>query len=291
MTLRKQLRKISVLKTIYRASRGFFQSLGDRLLKTYYNVFNIPFVESCFARVHNFGDLFSRDLLNHLGYKLIHTADYKKSHLALTGSILQMYHQDYSGYIMGSGFIHERFDRSNNQWKIKIIRGPLSKKQSGCKHDCLYGDPGIMASVIYPKVNKKTYRLGILPHCVDYDFVKTLQFGDNVKIISARQSAAHVARDIQQCEYIASSSLHGLIFADAFSIPNIHLRFGDKLIGGNHKFQDYYLGMDSQHEIIYYRNQLADEIINHCKTRFSGNYILKKQSDILDLYKQVLKKL
>lgn len=288
MTLRQKLRKISFLKSSYRTCRDTILVTGDLVLKSYYKLLGISFVESCYARVNNFGDLFSKDLLRFLGYRLLHVNDYRKSDMSLTGSILQMYHQDYTGYIMGSGFIHERFDRSNNQWKVKIIRGPLSKAQSGFEKECVYGDPGILASVVFPKKDHKKYKLGILPHCVDYGFAKQLEFGDQVKIISARQPASMVAAEIQECEHIASSSLHGLIFADSFGIPNIHLRFGDKLIGGNHKFQDYYLGMDSQHELILFNNQSVEDIIGQCKTRFSEAYIQKKQNSMLDIYAEVL---
>ncbi|WP_431135835.1 polysaccharide pyruvyl transferase family protein [Psychroserpens mesophilus] len=252
---------------------------------------NIPFIESHYARVHNFGDLFSSDLLNFLGYKLVYVDDYKKSSMSLTGSILQMYHQDFSGFVMGSGFIHERFNRSGSNWKVKIIRGPLSKAQCGYTEKCLFGDPGILASVVFPKRVNKKYRLGILPHCVDYEDVKKLNFEGQVKIISARQSAKDVALEIQECDYIASSSLHGLIFADSYGIPNIHIRFGDKLIGGNHKFKDYYLGMDSNHEFISYSNQSVNDIVAQCKLRFNASYVQKKQNEMLSVYKNVLSKL
>jgi pyruvyltransferase len=288
MKLRQKLRKISFLKTTYRTCRDTIQIVGDTLKKGYYTMFNIPFVECYYARVHNFGDLFSSDLLRYLGYRLLHVKDYKKSSMSLTGSILQMYKQDFSEYIMGSGFIDERFERHNNQWKVKTIRGRLSKAQCGFDAECLYGDLGILTSVIFPKKDTKKYKLGILPHCVDYGFAKQLNFGGLVKIISARQAASEVAKEIQEYEHIASSSLHGLIFADAFSIPNIHLRFGDKLIGGNHKFQDYYLGMDSEHEFITFKNQSADDIIDRCKRRFSDDYIQKKQNAMLETYSNVL---
>lgn len=291
MGLRQKLRKITFLRTAYRKLRSTVQIIGDKVLKLYYILTGTPYVESYFARVHNFGDLFSNDLLKFLGYKLLYVDNYKNSRMSLTGSILQMYHQDFTGYVMGSGFIHERFDRSGNKWKVKIIRGPLSKAQSGFTKDCLFGDPGILASKVFPKSNTKKYTLGILPHCVDYDSVKQLSFEGKVKIISARQSALLVANEIQECDYIASSSLHGLIFADAYGIPNIHLRFGDKLIGGNHKFEDYYLGMDSKHEFISYNNQSTEAIIERCKTRFTAEYIQRKQNDLLIAYKDVLSKL
>lgn len=48
------------------------------------------------------------------------------------------------------------------------------------------------------------------------------------------------------CETILSSSLHGLIFADALHVPNLHIIGQTKLKEGNFKFEDYYssYGMD-----------------------------------------------
>lgn len=291
MGLRQQLRKITFLRTAFRKGRSTVQIIGDKILKSYYNLTGTPYVESLYARVNNFGDLFSKDLLNFFGYKLLYVHSYKNSSMSLTGSILQMYHQDYSGFVMGSGFIHERFNRSDNEWKVRIIRGPLSKAQSGYTQPCLFGDPGILASAVFPEKVEKKYTLGILPHCADYDYIKQFNFDGQVKIISARQPALAVANEIQECENIASSSLHGLIFADSYGIPNIHLRFGDNLIGGNHKFKDYYLGMESEHEFISYTNQSTNSIIEHCKIRFTRSFIQKKQNDILMVYKDVLSKL
>jgi len=291
MGLRQQLRKITFLRIAYRKIRNTVQIIGDKVLKFYYNLSGTAYVESHYARVNNFGDLFSKDLLKFFGYKLLYVDNYKKSRMSLTGSILQMYHQNFSGFIMGSGFIDERFNRSDNKWQVKIIRGPLSKAQTGFTKDCLFGDPGILASVVFPINKKKKYTLGVLPHCVDYDYVKQLDFEGKVKIISARQTALAVANEIQECDYIASSSLHGLIFADSYGIPNIHLRFGDKLIGGNHKFKDYYLGMNSKHEFISFDNQSSKTIIAHCKNRFTTEYIQQKQNDMQMIYKDVLSKL
>ena len=48
-----------------------------------------------------------------------------------------------------------------------------------------------------------------------------------------------VCRDISGCERILSSSLHGLIIADSFSIPNRRIGFYNNLKGGDFKFEDY----------------------------------------------------
>ncbi len=108
-----------------------------------------------------------------------------------------------------------------------------------------FGDPVNLASQIYSSNTKKKYELGIVPHKRDFEIVKSLKLDKTVKIINPRQLPAKVAKEINQCRFIASSSLHGPIFDDSFRIPNIHQKFSDQLTGGFHKFEDYYLGMEA----------------------------------------------
>lgn len=292
MTIKQKLRKIDILKKTYRLSKRVYQNIIDGVRLFYYKLNNNKIIYSHYARVNNFGDRFNKDLISFFGYRLMHTPDYRKSKVVLTGSILHMYKNDFNGFVLGSGFIKESYKRLNNNWKIVAVRGPLSAKQCTNNEGLIYSDPGILASLIYPEKVEKKYMLGIVPHCVDVDLVKSLVLSEDVKIINVRQSPESVANEIKQCQNIASSSLHGLIFADAFGIPNIHLRFGDKLIGGNHKFEDYYLGMDSMHENILFKKQIdLNEIITRCRTRFSTSYITQKQERLISVYKQTLKQL
>jgi polysaccharide pyruvyl transferase WcaK-like protein len=48
-----------------------------------------------------------------------------------------------------------------------------------------------------------------------------------------------VIEDIARCEYVASSSLHGVIIAHALGVPAVWLRMSDQLKGGDFKFRDY----------------------------------------------------
>ena len=71
-----------------------------------------------------------------------------------------------------------------------------------------------------------------------------------VKLISSKISGSTVisplgdpvqcARKIAECETIISSSLHGLIAADSFGIPNRQIILSDKIVGGLFKYNDYY---------------------------------------------------
>lgn len=289
--IKDKLRKIHFLKKNYRKIKKTTETLRDKLRFKFYKVTGDKILFSHYARVNNFGDRFNKDLFAFFNIKLLYVDDYKKSEASLTGSILHMYERDYNGYVLGSGFIKETNVRLNNNWKIALIRGPLSAKQCGCSNDLTFGDPGILASVVYSKNLNKKYRLGIVPHDIDLDFVKRLRFDKKVKIINVRRSPSKVAKDIQECEFIASSSLHGLIFADSFMIPNIHIRFGDKLIGGNHKFKDYYLGMNAEHEFINFDYGLTvKEIVSNCKMRFSYSYIKNKQRELVNKFKLIIEK-
>jgi hypothetical protein len=49
-----------------------------------------------------------------------------------------------------------------------------------------------------------------------------------------------VTNEITNSEFVVSSSLHGLIIADAFGIPNARLRISDRMPGGDWKFMDYF---------------------------------------------------
>ncbi len=289
--LRNRLRNIDFLKKNYRNLKTLKESIGDKMLLVRCKISNTNYIFSHYARIKNFGDSFNNDLLSFFGARLIYVDDYKKSEVALTGSILHLYPSDYSGFVLGSGFIRESLKRENILWNVRALRGPLSAKQCGLENkNIFFGDPGILTSLIYPNTGiQKKYKLGILPHSSDYDDFKKKKFDKDVLIISPRRSAKKVAKDIKSCENIASSSLHGLIFADSYGIPNIHLKCSNKLIGGNHKFIDYYLGMNTSHEFIFYDDKGIDieTIVNNCKTRFSPAYVSEKQKMFIQLLKKI----
>lgn len=248
-------------------------------------------VYSHFARVNNFGDQFNKDLVRFYGAELIYTSSYKKSRVSLVGSILGAYLRDFNGIVAGSGFIREGYNRTLNSWDVRMIRGPLSASQCGVDN-VFYADPGILSKLVYgnrlKEISINKFDLGIVPHSRDVDFVMSLNWPKNIKIIHPRRKPLEVAKDILRCKNIASSSLHGLIFADSFLIPNIHIKFGDHLIGGLHKFNDYYLGMNTIAEHLLYHEEIGvDHIISQCKIRFTKTYMEKKISRTHDILKNI----
>ena len=91
----------------------------------------------------------------------------------------------------------------------------------------------------YP-IYKRTikFKIGFVPHYQDYERCKYLS-SDYHLINVVNNNPLEVAREISKCEYILSSSLHGIIAAHAYGIPAAHIVFS-KLHGDGTKFLDYY---------------------------------------------------
>ncbi|MGK4179953.1 polysaccharide pyruvyl transferase family protein [Lapidilactobacillus dextrinicus] len=130
--------------------------------------------------------------------------------------------------------------------RFSSVRGELSKKRlesiMGSKLDITTGDAGLLANRLVT-VKEKKYLIGIIPHFREQDekiFKKAKEFYPNSTWINLMNNPYDVIRQIGECEFIISSSLHGLIVADSFGIPNIRVIKSNKLFGDGYKFDDYY---------------------------------------------------
>lgn len=161
------------------------------------------------------------------------------------GSILPSYSPN--AEIWGSGFMNEPWPDKKfvKPKKIHAVRGPQTRQiyiDRGIACPEVYGDPALLLPRYYfPKVEKK-YKLGIIPHYVDQDnkWVKWKGELPYVKVIDILSGVHNVVDEILSCEMIISSSLHGVIAADAYGIPNKWVEFSDKVGGGGFKFRDYF---------------------------------------------------
>lgn len=148
--------------------------------------------------------------------------------------------------VWGSGFIKERRPVTSTHLDVRLVRGP--KTSSLIKRSNIpFGDPGLLAADIVPKSIEKKYSLGIIPHFVDAKSSMVSHLQNSIKhstIISVEEDPKTVLRKISECDFILSSSLHGLIVADSYGIPNLRLRLSDNIIGGDFKFLDYARSID-----------------------------------------------
>ena len=200
--------------------------------------------------IPNFGDELSRDVVEFVTGRTVTRSSRYSADLVAIGSILDRYLSNKGKiachtrkalgrpiFVWGSGLI-ERHKYQNTPMHFLAVRGRLTKACLASETLAL-GDPGLFANQIFGA--KKKQGIGIVPHYTDkyHPLIKELEKLQNVKIIDVERSGMDVCRDIAGCERILSSSLHGLIIADSFSIPNRRIGFYNNLKGGDFKFEDY----------------------------------------------------
>lgn len=177
--------------------------------------------------------------------------------------------------IWGTGFMFEDGKLIRPPKAVHAVRGPLTRQvlmKQGIYCPEIYGDPGLLLPFIHIPVSKRKYRLGIVPHYVDKDSstVRYLKekYKEEILIIDVQNNWEKVVEDINSCEAIASSSLHGIIAADAYGIPSLWIKLSDKVLGGKFKFHDYILSvgrkqmepllLDEEHKLIDILNSFED---------------------------------
>lgn len=143
--------------------------------------------------------------------------------------------------LWGSGFIKDGEINANTNLHFYSVRGEKSERRVPEENISL-GDPGLLVSMVFKPSMAKRQKIGLVPHYVDLDSptITEMASRDDVKIINVFDTVEQVINDITSCEIVFSSSLHGLVMADAFSIPNYWTPFSTQLTGGDYKFNDYY---------------------------------------------------
>lgn len=149
--------------------------------------------------------------------------------------------------IWGSGFRSHKSIIHVLPKKVHSVRGPLTRQkllEQGIDCPPVYGDPALLLSRYYRPECEKKYKYGIIPHYADEKnpLVQAMKSRPDVLVISmsAYKHWHDIPDAVCSCEKIVSSSLHGLIVADSYGIPNAWIRFSDKIAGGGFKYQDYY---------------------------------------------------
>lgn len=190
----------------------------------------------------NFGDLLTPVLLEFYGFNPIFATP-EMSEVISSGSILHWIPEDYSGFIIGSGMM-KNYPRRFPNAKILSVRGELTKHLLGLPESTLAADPGILANRLLCSRKEKKTVLGIVPHFSEKNDTRINSFArlhkKEVRIIDVKRHPKKVINEIDQCEFILSSSLHGLIVADSLDIRSQFITLlngrSDKLF----KFSDYF---------------------------------------------------
>jgi pyruvyltransferase len=178
--------------------------------------------------VNNFGDALAPLLLARFAYlPRVEWSSVADAEIVSIGSILEQIPKGWTGYILGTG--------RHRDSEIKFR--PQSAK---------IGDPGILANELIGRQEKR-WDLGIVPHWRDQElaprFLRLIPKRYSCRVISPRLDPIQVIEDIAACHRIVTSSLHGMIVADAIGgIPRrveYCKKFDEESEGGDFKFRDY----------------------------------------------------
>lgn len=239
---------------------------------------NIPLVEFLTDKKVLSSKTVSRFLFKLLRYR---------ENYAVIGSVLQWVKQN--AEVWGAGFM---FDDKTfmTPSKVYAVRGPKTREVY-LKHniDCpaVYGDPALLCPLIYwPEVEKK-YKLGIIPHYSDNDneWVGEMAKSEDVLIIDLMVGTDYkkVIDMALSCEKIVSSSLHGIIIADAYRIPNRQIVLSDKVMGADFKFADYYLSVNREMQpAIYPVDTKMDDLLFNESIRIDIGKLIESCPFILE---------
>lgn len=166
--------------------------------------------------------------------------------------------------VWGSGMLYHN-QIPTGKPKILAVRGPLTrnellKNNFKCKE--VYGDPALLLPKLWNKNREIKHEYGIIPHYVDHDspLLNVFKNNNRFKIIDiCNPNLIDFLNELLSVKKILSSSLHGLILADAYGIPNSRINITNGLVGGHFKFIDYYM---SVHRYFDFGYQLQDNRID-----------------------------
>jgi hypothetical protein len=155
--------------------------------------------------------------------------------------------------VWGSGTARSD-DELSSTAKYHAVRGPLTRQlvlRSGGSCSEVFGDPGLLLPRFYtPKPNGERHRVGLIRHLQDRGHKLQIDGVKEISIIRVGHGELEEFVDeLAACDVILSTSLHGIITAQAYGIPVRWCTFGQSSIPGDGtKFEDYFrsVGMPIQ---------------------------------------------
>lgn len=224
-----------------------------------------------YCDIANWGDALNSVLVELLSGRAVqHLEGVHHERYLVVGSVLDA--ANARAEVWGSGFIKDGQNLTEPPKAIHAVRGPLTRAallSQGIACPEIFGDPALLFPRFYDPVVPKRFRLGIVPHYVDsgHPWVQAMALHPDVRVIDIQSGVFGFVEQLKSCEAIASSSLHGLIAADAYGVPNLQILLSDKLIGGNFKFRDYRLsiGVAEPDILAVSRGLKVDDVISRCE--------------------------
>lgn len=183
----------------------------------------------------NFGDYISKVIVEHFSGRIAAHASAGGKFIAV-GSVM---HSARAGDVVWGTGVHPNFLHTPTPSKLDVraVRGPLTRTHlldHGTPCPEVYGDPGILLPMVYEPKSLPPSGPRLLAHVRDVDALKD----DTLASIDIQAPWQSVIDEICSSEVVVSTSLHGLIVAEAYGVPAVWLRVAGHQ--GVFKYLDYY---------------------------------------------------
>lgn len=239
-----------------------------------------------YAQNGNMGDMLNQYICKNLFHMKIRDTSLNLCECVFIGSIMDDFLAKHSPIfkfvypvkVWGTGFIREsENDIFFRKLEVFAARGKktlerLKNARNVKIRSEVLGDPGLLSSELLSGTQKK-YDLGIVPHYVDKNNLPNIDLKErSYTIIDVNDDPLECVRNISECRTILSSSLHGLIIADSFHIPNKQLIISREL--GSYKFKDYYSAYDIENNKPLRDLQIID---HHIVDLIKREYVIEEK--------------
>ncbi|MEM0967323.1 MAG: hypothetical protein AAGJ81_14345 [Verrucomicrobiota bacterium] len=203
----------------------------------------------------NFGDALSPLVVSYLtGREVRWTPVYAASLFAIGsiyGWVCRKNHKRRSNlHVWGSG-LKKPSEMVHRPTRIThhLVRGPLTAAEAG-DEKLPFGDPGVLAPDVFQLSKARDAKgFGLIPHIFDWSrkgYINSLASIPGCRLIDFRSDDCRsIIQEVASCERVYSSSLHGLILADALGLPNFRFEGPDP----DYKFLDYGLSVGRDLEV------------------------------------------
>lgn len=193
----------------------------------------------------NFGDYLSQVVVSEFAMRLIeHPKRRPNKNLLAIGSILHLAKDD--DVVWGSG-VNGKMGHSNylfGNLDVRCVRGPITKEfleNRGVSVPERFGDPALLLPLLFPDfvpiINKN--KVTVIPNLNELHEVRRI-IPREWNLVSPLNHWSIVLQEILTSEIVLSSSLHGIILAEAWGIPvRFYRPFGGETML---KYEDYLLG-------------------------------------------------
>ena len=195
----------------------------------------------------NFGDDINPSFFEAIGGRRVRfAADPRRPHLLGAGSILGR--ATPQSIVCGSGLLEPPSGSPCRPGRLVAVRGEKSAAALAAPAETLLGDPLVLIdTLVEPQATR--YPVGIIPHVRSVARWQA-HAPRGAYLLDPGLEPWRLIREIAACELIISQSLHGLIVADAFGIPNVWIAPSADMAGGRFKFDDYFSTLDAPKDCV-----------------------------------------